>query len=153
MLDSGSYYVVVESGDKKTAKQETAYNLNFNGSYFVNDSHVNDNSVWDTDTVAQTQTLAANETIQLSGWVGYNDASDFFRFDVSGSSAVRLDFSNFNSTNLKYEVRSVDTNKKVSFDKYGVSKDQLSGAYYVEISTKSEKKYYSNDFTLGITSI
>ena len=153
LLDSGSYYVVVESGDKKTAKQETAYNLNFNGSYFVNDSHVNDNSVWDTDTVAQTQTLAANETIQLSGWVGYNDASDFFRFDVSGSSAVRLDFSNFNSTNLKYEVRSVDTNKKVSFDKYGVSKDQLSGAYYVEISTKSEKKYYSNDFTLGITSI
>ena len=153
LLDSGSYYVVVESGDKKTAKQETAYNLNFNGSYFVNDSHVNDNSVWDTDTVAQTQTLVANETIQLSGWVGYNDASDFFRFDVSGSSAVRLDFSNFNSTNLKYEVRSVDTNKKVSFDKYGVSKDQLSGAYYVEISTKSEKKYYSNDFTLGITSI
>ena len=153
LLDAGSYYVVVESGDKKTAKQETSYNLNFNGTYFVNDSHVNDNSVWDADTVAQTQTLAANETIQLSGWVGYNDASDFFRFNVSGSSAVKLDFSNFNSSNLKYEVRSVDTNKKVSFDKEGVSKDLLSGAYYVEISTKNEKKYYSNDFTLGITSI
>ena len=130
-----------------------AYNLNFNGTYFVNDSHTEDNSSWAADTVAQAQTLAAGETIQLSGWVGYNDPSDFFRFNVEGSSGVRLDFSNFNSSNLKYEVRSVDTNKKVSFDKEGVSKDLLSGAYYVEISTKNEKKYYSNDFTLGITSI
>lgn len=153
MLTAGNYYVVVESADKKTAKQETAYNLNFNGTYFTNDNHLNDNSAWDVDTVAQAQTLAANETIQLSGWVGFNDASDFFRFELNGSSMVRLDFSNFNSTNLKYEVRSVETNKKVSFDQNGMSKEQLSGAYYVEISTKNEKKYYSNDYTLGITAV
>ena len=153
LLDAGSYYVVVESTDKKTAKQETAYNLNFNGTYFVNDSHTEDNSSWASDTVAQAQTLAAGETIQLSGWVGYNDPSDFFRFNVEGSSSVRLDFSGFNSTNLTYEVRSVATNKKVSFDTYGVSKDLLSGSNYVEISTKNEKKYYSNDYTLGITAV
>ena len=153
LLNSGNYYVVVESGDKKTAKQETSYNLNFNGNYLVNDSHVNDNSVWDSDTVAQAQTLAANGAINLAGWVGYGDVTDFFQFNVNGTSNVRLDLGGFNTTNLKYEVRSIDTNKKIAFDSNGVSKEALSGAYYVQISTKNEKKYYDNHYALGIAAV
>ena len=153
LVDAGStVYVYLESTSGK-ANRSADYVLSAEKEVFANTME---------DSLLNPTAAAVGQT--LSGWVGYSDASDFFRFEVAGGTNV-----GFNLTGLENEYKAgkqvklalynLETGKKVGLKSVKNSdvlnfqtnlKNGLSaGSYCAVVSIANEKKYRS-DYSLGI---
>lgn len=153
LVDAGStVYVYLESTSGK-ANRSADYVLSAEKEVFANTME---------DSLLNPTAAAVGQT--LSGWVGYSDASDFFRFEVAGGTNV-----GFNLTGLENEYKAgkqvklalynLETGKKVGLKSVKNSdvlnfqtnlKNGLSaGSYCAVVSIANEKKYRS-DYSLSI---
>ena len=152
LLDTGTYYVEVLSGDKGNGKYNTGYDLNITGTYFTAAS--DDNS------------FAAAAAYDLdgggaSGWVGFGDAYDYYTFDVT--KAGTFDFSLLgDDRNAKLTVYAYDETrdrykklKGTSLKSGTADIENLlldTGTYYVEVMSADKGRGKKNtDYDLDVT--
>lgn len=163
LLDAGTNFVVVEAYDKGKGKYNGAYNFVATEKVFdkvTDDSKLNPTVVvWESDSEGR-------KTAAVDGWVGYSDASDFYKFDILGGNV------GFNLTGLEDEYKAgkqvklslvnLDTGKKISLKSVKgddamnfmtSQKNGLAGGSYCAIVQVSNQKKYASDYSLGITSI
>ncbi len=151
MLDEDTYYVEVLSGDKGRGKCNTDYTLDITPGYFPD---ATDNNSW------QNATEITPE-IQLDGFVGFGDASDFYKFEVDSLTSFDIDLTG-SGKNAKLNVYEWNEAKgklkklKSAKLKYGeASLDNLSldaGLYYVEVLSADKGKGKKNtEYELDIT--
>ena len=151
LLEAGTYYVEVLSGDKGAGKCNTDYDLTVTGDYFP---AATANNSWDSATEI---TPATN----LSGYVGFGDPSDFYKFEIA-------DLASYD-----FELIGEDKDAKLTLYKWDDDKDKLrkvecagmkygyaeisamnldAGLYYVEVtSTDKGKGKYNTNYDLDIT--
>jgi autotransporter passenger strand-loop-strand repeat protein len=153
LLNTGTYYLEVLSGDKGKGKCNTAYDLSIDGTTFPD---ATDNNSW------QDATAIAPDT-SLAGFVGFGDAYDYYQFEVSNLGAYDFNLSG-NDKNAKLTVYQWDyakekLKKRASTSlKYGeanINNFSLdAGLYYVEVLSKDKGKgKYNTEYDLDITSL
>ncbi len=153
LLDEGTFYVEVISGDKGKGKYNTDYSLDITPSYFP---EVTNNNTW------QDATEIVPD-IQLNGFVGFGDACDYYKFEVENLTAFDFDMigedKNARLTVYMWDDRK-DKLKKVKNAKlkYGeASIDNLNldaGLYYVEVLSADKGKGKKNtEYELDITAV
>ncbi len=153
LLDVGTYYFEVVSGDKGKGKFNTDYTLEITPDYFPD---ATDNNSW------QDATEIVPD-VQLDGFVGFGDACDCYKFEVDDLTAFDFDLTG-EDKNAKLTLYRWDDNKnklnKVANTslKYGeASIDNLNldaGLYYVEVLSADKGKGKKNtEYELDITAV
>ncbi len=151
LLDSGTYYLEVMSGDKGKGKCNTAYDLEVSAVTFP---EATENNSWQ-------QATEIVPDVQLSGFIGFGDACDCFKFEVNDLTAFDFDLAG-EDKNARLTVYLWDNNKnklkKVAKTglKYGEAHiDNLyldAGLYYVEVLSADKGKGKMNtEYELDIT--
>ena len=109
---AGTYYLVVESGDKGKGKQNGYYDFTINDDYFLDPQEVND---------GKTYTVSTSINTSISGWVGFGDASDSYVIDAqAGSYSISI---NNVSAQLKVTLTDIASGKKIKT--WTVKEDQM----------------------------
>jgi FG-GAP repeat protein len=151
LLDTGTYYLEVLSGDNGKGKYNTEYDLDVIGDSFP---AATDNNTWDDATAIVPDT-------SLAGFVGFGDASDYYQFEVLNLSAYDFELSgdDKDAKLTVYQWDEVkDKLKKLSSAslKYGEARIENlnlnAGLYYVEVlSSDKGKGKYNTEYDLDIT--
>jgi FG-GAP repeat protein len=170
LLGAGDYYIEVVSGDKGKGKQNTDYDLNINGDYFPEATVDEFNfkiGVGTPDSIS----FEESNNASASGWVGFGDAQDVFKFTVDNASEFDFALTDLNSKTSfslyrEYDYKGTTRYKKVKGTKSRYNKNtgetsavfndiSLSiGDYYVEVlSGDKGKGKYNTDYDLNINSL
>ena len=104
LLDRGTFYLSVESGDKGKGKQNSDYTLTVNDHYFP--------AATDDDTIETSDWIDLDENGRASvkGWVGYGDAADCYRIDPLRAGTVSITLSDVTA---KLKVTLYSRGKKI----------------------------------------
>lgn len=99
--------------------------------------------------------VTGNGELELSGWVGYQDAADYFYIDADRTGGVTVNLSGLESNLL---VTLYDANKKkiksVTMKADGVAFNNLltGGAFYISVASPDKGKgAYNSNYVLDIT--
>lgn len=154
LCPAGKVYIVVESGDKGKGKQNADYTIGVSDNLFQPATANND------FISAQSVLLDVNgRGLFSSGWVGYGDKVDYYKFTSALNGAVEIGITEVES---KLKVTLFDTTGKklasktikgVSDAKYATAdifgKDVLLKAgqdYYIAVESGDKGKGYQNSF-------
>lgn len=154
LCPAGKVYIVVESGDKGKGKQNADYTIGVSDNLFQPATANND------VISAQSVLLDVNgRGLFSSGWVGYGDKVDYYKFTSALNGAVEIGITEVES---KLKVTLFDTTGKklasktikgVSDAKYATAdifgKDVLLKAgqdYYIAVESGDKGKGYQNSF-------
>ena len=85
---AGTYYLVVESGDKGKGKQNGYYDFVINDDYFPAASA--NNSFGTAEQIALN--AAGSGSSAKNQWVGFGDAADYYMFTTTENGAISIDF-------------------------------------------------------------
>ena len=141
----------VLAGDKGKGKCNTYYDLDIVGDYFP---AATANNSWDTAT-------EITPASTLSGYVGFGDPSDFYKFEVADLASYDFELSGENK-DAKLTLYKWDDDKdklrkvECAGMKYGYAEISAmnldAGLYYVEVtSTDKGKGKYNTNYDLDIT--
>ncbi len=109
---AGTYYLVVESGDKGKGQQNGYYDFTINNDYFLDPQEVND---------GKSYTVSSSINTSISGWVGFGDASDSYTIDAAaGSYSISI---NDVTAQLKVTLTDIASGKKIKT--WNVKEDQM----------------------------
>ena len=148
LLFKGKFYISVESGDKGKGKDNTNYELSGTGGYFP---AATDNNRFANATVVDLGAGAASVT----GWVGYGDSADFYKFVGTGAGTLDISGSGFGA---KAVITVYDANGK-KLKNISASKDAKitlsgllsAGTFYVSIESGDKGKGKENtDYTIEV---
>ncbi len=160
MLDAGTYYLEVMSGDKGKGKCNTEYSLDITPTYFPERT----DDGFDFKTGIGTPDVLDAET-GASGWVGFGDPQDVYQFDVAAAAEVDFALTGlstdafltiYKQVNGKYKIikktRSItdgDTRSILA----NIDRIQLDeGTYYLEVMSADKGKGKCNtDYDLNAT--
>lgn len=98
----GTYYLVVESGDKGKGKQNGYYDVSVSDDYFLDPNEVDDGKSF---------TISASTNTSISGWVGFGDASDSYLLKA-GAGSYSISINNV-TAKLKVTLKDAATGKTV----------------------------------------
>ncbi len=145
LLTTGTFYVSIESGDKGKGKENTDYSIEINDKYFP--------AATANNTFAAASVVALEAGVgEISGWVGYGDAADYYL--VSAGSSGQLDLSVSGLTG-KATISVYDTNRKklknvsVNSDKLVIDNLLVNGSYYIVVES-GDKGKENTDYTLKV---
>ncbi len=151
LLDGGIYYLEIMSEDGGAGRYNTDYSLEINTSYLP---EATANNTW-------RRAVEITPDVQVEGYVGFGDASDFYKFEVDSLTSFDIDLTG-SGKNAKLNVYEWNEAKgklkklKSAKLKYGeASLDNLSldaGLYYVEVLSADKGKGKKNtEYELDIT--
>lgn len=124
LLD-GAAYLSIESGDQGKGKQNTSYTLDVRENYFPVPTDNNSTEA------ADTLTLAPDGSASSTGWVGYGDATDFYRIDPGRAGTLFVSVTNL-SAKVKVTLYRADGKKLKSVSLSKDSTDVFRGGYLLE---------------------
>ena len=124
LLD-GAAYLSIESGDNGKGKQNTSYTLDIRDNYFP--VPTDNNSTEAADTVA----FAPDGSASVAGWVGFGDASDFYRIDPGRAGTLFVSVTGL-SAKVKVTLYRADGKKIKSVSLSKDSTDVFKGGYLLE---------------------
>ncbi len=160
MLDAGTYYLEVMSGDKGKGKCNTEYSLDITPNYFPDKT----DDDFDFKTGIGTPDVLDAET-GASGWVGFGDPQDVYQFDVAAAAEVDFALTGlsanafltiYKQVNGKYKIVK-KTRSKTDGDTRSIlaniDRIQLDeGTYYIEVmSADKGKGKYNTEYDLNTT--
>ena len=132
------------------------YQIEVNQSSIFFPAGDNTNDTW--KAVVDRDTLEVDD--HFAGWVGYGDATDFFKFEIEQSEAISLDFDDETArsmANKKLKLSCLDANGKsvaltaLEPDVYTGKKEFAAGVYYLGVSCTNVKNFNTSyDITLGL---
>ncbi len=154
LLDVGTYYLEILSGDKGKGKCNTTYDLDVVTDIFPD---ATDNNTWE---------LASEITLDFStdnGFVGFGDACDWYKFQVDDLTTFDFDLTG-EDKNARLTVYIWDDNKdklkkvknaKLKFGEANIDNLNLdAGLYYVEVLSADKGKGKKNtEYGLEITAM
>ena len=151
LLDRGTFYLSVESGDKGKGKQNTDYTVTVDDRYFPAAS--DDNS---RDKAAELA-LDANGSGSASNWVGMGDAIDYYRIDPAAAGRVYIGIGNL-TAKVKVTLYRADGKKIKSVSLSKDNADIFKGgllldreAVYLSVESGDKGKGKQNsDYTLTV---
>ena len=167
LLDTGTYYLEVLSGDKGRGRENTEYTLDIDGFYFP-DSSDDEFDFRNGSGSADSISLNANADATVTGWVGFGDGQDVYEFTVDTAGEFDFALTNLDaraSVNLysEYDNRGTTRYKKV---KGGSSRKDRNtgltsasfgdvlldtGTYYLEVLSGDKGRGRENtEYTLDI---
>ena len=149
ILVSGASYLEVVSGDKGKGKFNTSFNVQVDEEYFPTPTDNN-------DAASATLLTFVGDQIDQSGWVGFGDVCDYYRFELTSACKVDLNLVSADmkvGSQLKIALYDAETGKKLSMNSDYISKSVLdAGSYMVSVTSANQKKYYGN-YDLSIAQI
>ncbi|MBS1372183.1 MAG: hypothetical protein HPZ91_19740 [Lentisphaeria bacterium] len=139
LLPAMPVYILVESGDKGKGKQNSSYTIDVADSYLPAPGTNNDR------TTATRMNWDGEGAASVTDWVGFDDKTDFFRFELDKSCAVDL--------NLVPDTPGIQVGRQLKVTLYNeagkklklddaLSSQQLDAAvYFVSVEISNPKKY------------
>ncbi|MBQ9337291.1 MAG: hypothetical protein IJS14_08355, partial [Lentisphaeria bacterium] len=160
-VKAGTYYLEMKSTNAKRGGSAD-YTLELNGRTKFFTQGDNSNDTWQ---AAKSQKVAKLAGEEITGWVGFGDAADYIKFELSGSGKVKLTLDNATANELaakKIKLSCLDANGKavaIAVDKKDphllLSKKAVDGGvFYLGVTCANEKKYDSNyKITTGLLAV
>ena len=167
LLDNGTYYLEVVSGDKGKGKCNTNYTLDITPDFLPPKS--DDEFDFKTGTgTPEAIVLNAQDDATTSGWVGFGDPQDVYIFDVANAGFFNIDLTDLDARAgiaIYYEDDSKGSVTYKRAKSAGAKYDKItgetvaslgnlllnSGTYYLEvISGDKGKGRYNTNYTLNI---
>ncbi len=155
LLNAGMYYISIQSTNAEKGG-DADYQIEVNRSSIFFPAGNNTNDTW--KAVANRDALEVDD--HFAGWVGYGDATDFFKFEIEQSGAISLDFDDETArsmANKELKLSCLDANGKsvaltaLEPDVYTGKKEFAAGVYYLGVSCTNVKKFNTTyDITLGM---
>lgn len=153
---AGTYTVGITPAN---ASATTAFSFNTEVNPFpapsLNDDEANFKNGTLTPHTLTDNPVTGNGELELSGWVGYQDAADYFYIDADRTGGVTVNLSGLESNLL---VTLYDANKKkiksVTMKADGVAFNNLltGGAFYISVASPDKGKgAYNSNYVLDIT--
>jgi len=150
LAQSGEYYLVVESGDKGKGKYNSYYDFTVNDEYFPTATDNNIIQKSDTKTL-----VSGGMNTDVSGWVGFGDATNCYLLKATGPGIIDFSFSNLDAgTKIKVSLYDLNGKKIKSYtvtDKKPLHVDDmlLKGDCYLVVDSGDKGKGKNNTNYLG----
>ena len=153
LLDAGTYYLQVQSTNKKGGDADYTVGVNSSTIFYTKGDTADDvfTDAKDLGTVSAIGNLD-------SGWVGYGDASDFKAITLD--TAAKLNFTVSSDDAVKFTVYQLDAKGKLKSlgsvsakaGKDGFSKDIFvdAGTYYLQVQSTNAKKGGDADYEVTL---
>ena len=151
LLESGTYYLEIMSEDEGAGRYNTDYSLEITPSYFPDATA---NNSW-------RRAAELTPDVQVEGFVGFGDVSDFYKFEVDSLTSFDIDLTG-SGKNAKLNVYEWNEARgklkklkgaKLKYGEAAIENLNLdSGLYYVEVlSSDKGKGKYNTEYELDIT--
>ncbi len=150
LAQSGEYYLVVESGDKGKGRYNSYYDFSVNDEYFPTATVNND-----TDHPDEKTLVSGGMNTDVSGWVGFGDATNCYLLKAAGPGIIDFSFSNLEAgTKIKVSLYDLNGKKIKSYtvtDKKPLHVDDmlLKGDCYLVVDSGDKGKGKDNTSYLG----
>lgn len=145
MLLNGNWYLKVSAASPGNMKSDTGYSLDIAGTALDGAANNTD------DKRSGASFLNLGSTV--SDWVGYGDAIDYFKFELTENSRIQLSLETVagDQNRLKAGLFT-EKNKKITLDETLSSGELAAGTYFVSVAITDKKKYQSA-YELSIAAI
>ncbi len=171
-LVAGTYYISVESTDKRKGNADYSISIDNQSRFYTKADNSDDlpkkkmNTTW-AGITADLGTVNATGMLVEDGWVGFCDATDVAAFTLDTPARISFDVTSSDKTKFKLlQVKDLNSAKaktlqttNLTFNRdttgqyVGTSKPQklMAGTYYIYMESTTAKKGGSADYTISVT--